>query len=212
MNRDSQRKEGVQGSLRERLKEATNGAILTAAEAVLVERGIELAKMEEIAGRAGVSVGTLYNHFHDREAIIDALSAERRREVLGQLDTAMAESAALPFREQLQAFLRGYFSHIVAHGAFLSAMIEKELCMPEAARPQPRLIATELLKRADDLVARGIAQGALRPDDAAFHATTLMGMTRGVIARYLFRPQAGDPPLLEQVDRTARYFLQGAGV
>jgi AcrR family transcriptional regulator len=212
MNRDSQTREGVQVSLRERLKEATNGAILSAAEAVLVERGIELAKMEEIAGRAGVSVGTLYNHFHDRDAIINALAAARRREVMEQLDTALADSAALPFGEQLQAFLRGYFSHIVAHGAFMSAMIEKELCMPEAGRPQPRLIAAELLKRADVLVGRGIAQGVLRQEDSAFHATTLMGMTRGVIARYLFRPQPGDPPRLEQVDRTARYFLQGAGV
>jgi AcrR family transcriptional regulator len=213
MNRHSQTREGTQTTLRERLKEATNGAILEAAEGVFVERGLEQAKMEEIAGRAGVSVGTLYNHFTDRDALIDSLSVERRAECLAQLDDALAATEGQPFDVQLTAFVTAYLKHILAHGPFLSTMIEKEMCMPEAGRAPARLIATELAKRSETLTGRGVASGVLRNDgDAKFHANMLWGLTRSIVARYLFRPQPGDPPLLEQVDRITRYFLKGAGV
>src|SRR5690242_20497966 len=59
--------------LRDRLKQATREAILEAAEAVFSERGFGGARVEEIAERAGVSVGTLYNYFDARRAILDAV-------------------------------------------------------------------------------------------------------------------------------------------
>jgi AcrR family transcriptional regulator len=46
--------------------------LLTAASEVFAERGLR-APLEEIARRAGVSIGTLYNRFPTREALIDAI-------------------------------------------------------------------------------------------------------------------------------------------
>jgi AcrR family transcriptional regulator len=50
--------------------------LLAAATEVFAERGLD-APLEEIARRAGVSIGTLYNHFPTRESLLDAIFPAR---------------------------------------------------------------------------------------------------------------------------------------
>ncbi|WP_203993662.1 TetR/AcrR family transcriptional regulator [Virgisporangium aurantiacum] len=50
--------------------------LLAAATEVFAERGLD-ASLEEIARRAGVSIGTLYNHFPTRESLFDAIFPAR---------------------------------------------------------------------------------------------------------------------------------------
>ena len=50
--------------------------LLEAADAVIREHGMDLS-LNAVAHRAGVGVGTVYRHFPDREALIDALFAQR---------------------------------------------------------------------------------------------------------------------------------------
>ena len=76
--------------LRQRFREATSRAVLEAAEQVFAEDGLHGASMSRIAERAGVAVGTLYNHFKDREALFNALLDQRRAELLDELDRARA--------------------------------------------------------------------------------------------------------------------------
>jgi AcrR family transcriptional regulator len=72
----------VRGTLRrggvqhERMSELQRGRIVTAAAETLVERGCSAITVEEIAGRAGVSRKTFYEHFEEREGcLIAALEA-----------------------------------------------------------------------------------------------------------------------------------------
>jgi AcrR family transcriptional regulator len=46
--------------------------LLTAARATFVEKGID-ASLEEIAKVAGVGIGTLYRHFPNRQALVEAI-------------------------------------------------------------------------------------------------------------------------------------------
>src|SRR5690242_1235523 len=113
--------------LKERLKEAVHGEILAAAERIFGVRGLGAAKMEEIALAAGVSVGTLYNHFADREALLDALLETRRAEVRAHLDEVMERMRAEPFREQLTQFLRVTLEHLGHHRPLFAMLVEEEL-------------------------------------------------------------------------------------
>ena len=69
--------------LRARIRETTEQAILAAAEEVFADAGLHAAHMGTIAARAGVSVGTLYNHFEDREALLAGLLLARHQEHAG---------------------------------------------------------------------------------------------------------------------------------
>jgi AcrR family transcriptional regulator len=55
--------------------------VIDAAQVVFSERGPE-ARMEEVAEKAGVAVGTLYRHFPNKEALLEALIAERLGQVV----------------------------------------------------------------------------------------------------------------------------------
>ncbi|SNS60579.1 TetR/AcrR family transcriptional regulator [Actinomadura mexicana] len=65
--------------------------LVAAGAAVFGERGLD-APLEEVARRAGVSIGTLYNHFPARENLFDAIFPAR----LAALDEIVELSLAEP--------------------------------------------------------------------------------------------------------------------
>jgi AcrR family transcriptional regulator len=53
-------------------------SLLNAAESVISKRGYEATTMSEIAGKAGASIGSLYQFFPSKQAIVQALRARYR--------------------------------------------------------------------------------------------------------------------------------------
>lgn len=87
---------GAAGNLREQ--------ILSAAASCFRERGIKATKMQEIAKRAGISVGNFYNYFENKDAIIDEFA---QREVAREIDEIVNGRVSLEeqrrqFRESLR--------------------------------------------------------------------------------------------------------------
>ena len=80
--------------------------------------------MEDIAARAGISVGTLYNYFQDRSALVGALLELRTSALLDGLDAAVDVDA--PFRQRLGRFVQALADHFEANRALLSVLLEDE--------------------------------------------------------------------------------------
>lgn len=80
--------------------------LLHEAAGVFTEQGLT-GSLEEIARRAGVSIGTLYNHFPTRDALIDALLPAR----LAAVDELAARAKTEP--DAWQAFA-GFAESLVA--------------------------------------------------------------------------------------------------
>ncbi len=75
-----------------RRKQARPGEILDAALKVFAEKGYAGARMDDIARRAGVTKGTIYLYFENKEAVFKSLV----REAVGAaLATATADAASL---------------------------------------------------------------------------------------------------------------------
>jgi AcrR family transcriptional regulator len=79
-------------------------AILDAFEALIKKYGIDKTTMQEIAKAVGISVGTLYNEFADKEALIDAL-IDRIEASLNEKVTNLQFSSESP-DEQLVELLK----------------------------------------------------------------------------------------------------------
>jgi AcrR family transcriptional regulator len=194
--------------LRERLREATAGAILDAAERAFAAEGPR-ARMESIAALAGIAVGTLYNHFADREALWGELCRSRRAALLVRLDAALDAAQGLPFEAALRGFLEALAAHWDAHRGFLAVLLRAEPAGGRSPREGPgRSMADELGARAARLVGQGVAEGALRAEDADLYPALLLGMVRGVLLRELEGGAAAGPP---PVARVVEVFLHGAG-
>jgi AcrR family transcriptional regulator len=67
--------------------------VLDSAEELLATEGVEALTTTRIAGEANAAVGSLYQYFPDKTAIVDALAARYLEEFEGLMD-AMAERAA----------------------------------------------------------------------------------------------------------------------
>lgn len=194
--------------LKERIREAVHGEILSAAERVFGASGLGAAKMEEIATAAGVSVGTLYNHFADRDALLTALLDTRRAELLDRLDDVLEQMKSEPFPAQLGHFIGTTVEHLGQHRPLFAMLIEEELHSGRGRlRGKPAL--RELTVRCQQLVEQGLKQGALRKQDAAVYPALLMGFIRGVFAQAMHDDTLRLSP--ELVQSMVRTFLEGAG-
>lgn len=80
-------------------------ALLDAAEAEFAELGYETATTNAVAARAGASIGSLYQYFPNKRALLDGL-VERYVADLRQVPPAQFLEAALAYGERRPAFTR----------------------------------------------------------------------------------------------------------
>lgn len=85
---------------------ATVEAILAAAARVLVDEGFERATTNRVAEVAGVSIGSLYQYFPNKDALLATLAEHHMQAMLSQL-MRMAESLAdAPLEDAVRAYVR----------------------------------------------------------------------------------------------------------
>jgi AcrR family transcriptional regulator len=191
------------GSLRDRLREETAAAILAAAESVIAEDGLYSARIERIAERAGVSVGTIYNHFKDRTSLVQSLFATRgeglRRRLLGALEA----TARRPALDQARALLAVTRDHGKEHSRLFGTLLREN---HGPARIQPPEVTRVALAECSALVVeRGIAAGELRDDPLQVLSQALCALARGAFACAV-EGRGTDA----EIDALAEFFVRGA--
>jgi len=75
---------------------ATVDAILEATAQVLVQHGYDKTSTNRVAERAGVSVGSVYQYFPNKEALVGELVDRYSGEILEMLTAQLAERASEP--------------------------------------------------------------------------------------------------------------------
>ena len=86
MDKDKSKRSPTQKRSIERVE-----SILSAAKSLIGEKGSAGLKIQEIAERAGVTAGSMYQYFPNKAAIIKALAEEFMEEVSGMLEENMPE-------------------------------------------------------------------------------------------------------------------------
>jgi AcrR family transcriptional regulator len=164
-------------SLRERFRQESAQEILTAAEAVFIEQGLAGASMSQIAEQAGVAVGTLYNRFKDRDALLQALLAQRRAELLAVLDVTARQLGAFELRERLTGVVHALLLHCEQHRPFLRLVFASEW----AHGPSKELMLQALRERLEAVLAP--SRSALREDPEGSFPVLLLSLLRGMLER-----------------------------
>lgn len=198
-------------SLRSRIKEQTALAILDSAEELFAEQGLANAHMNDIAARAGVAVGTLYNHFKDRDALLAALLETRRTELLARMDAFLDQPPSGEFRADLLGLVKQMGAFFEEHPRYHVLLHRLEWGLNQGTYPETAACAPamkrELYVRIEKLMKRGIKHKALRPALADYYAYLLMGMLRSVRLYNVDNNVADFWPIEEIV----RFFIEGAG-
>ena len=177
--------------------------ICAAALEVFAEKGFASAKLDEIAKRAGVSKGTLYLYFEDKE---DLFRAVVRDTVAPNIDAVRDAVAAtdLPFALLVPMFL-ARFAEVASRvpvGAVAKMVIGESRNFPELAKVWHDQVASRALTMLSGLIEKAQAKGEVRPGDPRLHAFTLMGpMLMGVLWRETLQPVGGAPIDLSELAR-----------
>jgi AcrR family transcriptional regulator len=197
-------------TLRERLREATAMAILEAAEEVFADQGLNAAHMNDIAAKAGVAVGTLYNHFEDRDTLLTALLEMRRAGLIATVDEFVEQPGSGDFTTDLKELILRMGGYLEKHARFHNILHQLEF---GAGANYPKTTAgagarkSEMYGRLDKLLKRGIKQKALRPELAEYYPGLLLGILRSMKVHHSDKGTDEQMPL----DEAVRFFMRGAG-
>jgi AcrR family transcriptional regulator len=194
--------------LRHRLREATASAILAATEELLAEGGFAAASLQAIAGRARISVGTIYNHFRDRDELLRALFRSRRAQIFAAVDAVLDAHADAPFAGLLRAFVTTTFEQFDANRAFFRIAVETEhlraQCPGAQAGERPM---HELWDRCARVTRAGLEQRVLRPEGSDLYPCVLGGIMRGVLIGCTGK---ASHRFSDETERVVSIFLYGA--
>ncbi len=84
---------------------ATVDALVEATARVLVREGFDKASTNRIAEVAGVSIGSLYQYFPSKEALVAAVIDRHNRETMQLVHRALAEVASLPIDKAVRGLV-----------------------------------------------------------------------------------------------------------
>ncbi len=174
--------------------------ILEAARAVFAQQGFDAARMDEVARRARVSKGTVYNHFESKEsllveAVLDMM-AEGRERLARIAAPDLGPDEAL--REALRTLITEVLPGVVGERQSLAYQVWALVARDAAARER---VFTEFRAfyraREDELtgpLAAGDASGVFRSDLPADDVSLLlMSIFDGLVYRAMFDAERIDP-------------------
>ena len=169
--------------------------ICAAALDVFAEKGFAAAKLDEIAKRAGISKGTLYLYFKDKEQLFRAVI---RDTVVPNVENMRSDliQTGIPF-DQLIRFFFAQFALITSQvpiGSVAKMVISESRNFPELAKVWHDEVVSKALGTVTALIEMAQAKGEVREGDARLHAFTLLGpMLMGLIYRETLEPVGGEP-------------------
>ncbi|WP_454196038.1 TetR/AcrR family transcriptional regulator [Nocardia sp. Marseille-Q1738] len=126
----------------------TRRKLLEAAAQLFAERGVMDTSTNRIAAHAGVSIGTLYRYFANRDEIVDVLRRQLIDELEEDFTVAALVGASLRPADSIAAGMRAVTSRLAVHADLVRALVAESTLqgssLPEFERRLRRIVKTYL--------------------------------------------------------------------
>lgn len=180
--------EGAKEAARRARNEVYRGHILEAAEAIFAEHGFDATKVQEIADRAGLSMGTIYSIFPGKQELYEALLALRGGELHDVLRRVHDREA--PPAEALDELIAVYIDWFVGHPTFLRMHLRSGASWalaPAADTETQRRYWSDIHALQADIFRRGVAAGVFVDEEPAYLAKLFSVMDQVLLADWVTR-------------------------
>ena len=176
-------------------------AIVSAADGLFRERGVEAVGLNELMGAAGLTRGGFYNHFASKDALVDTVLATAMAIGSGNLDRAITAAQARgddPLTERIDWYLSPEHRADIQHGCPNASFAGDARRLEPAARARYAKGLAENLDRLAQLVdTPGLGEGERR-------ARAIALFSEMVGALLLSRAVAdADPALADEILQSA---------
>lgn len=181
----------------------TRETLMRAAAELMSEVGYDAMTTAAVARRAGLAEGTIYRHFHSKEALAETVFAGVWDEMCAAVE------AALPPRTSPEERLQGFGT--IAFGIFLQKPVDAALCNQEHMHwirtcglhtlpPGPQRFVALI----EEAIRLAQAAGVARPElDPVISAAFMFHGAGHVMERFMRPAPDGTPPLYDPARFTA---------
>jgi AcrR family transcriptional regulator len=195
-------------SRRERKAQARRAAILEAAADVFAAKGFARATTKEIAARADVAEGTIYNYFSNKRELMVAMA----QHVIGDsVGLALEEFQAQDDRSYLTALLRERFDFQQRNLGFVRALMTEVWTNEEFRQQYLAQVISPLIHLMEGYLQRRVEAGTARP----LNTSVVVRAMAGSFLTFLLLSEPGQDspdsqvPYEELVDELVDFFLLG---
>lgn len=158
----------------------TRARILAAAGEVFARIGFSGARVDDIAGRAGVNKAMLYYHVGDKEHLYEVVLIETIERGLASFRQAI-EKVHTP-SEKLLAILDAVASFGISHPNFVPIMV-REIAAGGATLPDEMLLRmASVFRVVADVLAEGVSRKIFRATDPLLTHVSLVGSMMFLVA------------------------------
>ena len=183
----------------------TRRQIQEAAKKLIASQGYAATTVRQIAKSVSMKGGSLYYHFGGKEEILFSILDEGNRRLLDVATQALAtehKNALDLLRRVIREHIR-----ILAQDPAQFMVVTRELERLRGARRQ-RIIAQRDRYEGiiEDILAKGIKEGSIRPCDVRIATFSIIALLNGVA--YWYRP-AGRLSIERIADECSRLLLEG---
>jgi AcrR family transcriptional regulator len=196
-------------TLRERRTKETRQLILDAAYAVFARRGYGGATVDEILTEANLSKGAFYHHFPSKEAVFQALLAERARRCTEAMSAAIVSGASVA--DNVRDVLRAGWKILVDDPVW--ANIQMEFWVQATREEWARQAMSDSFRQCRRFLAEAFAagqtSGSIRGEvDPEAAARLVIALSDGILVQWQIQPDEVDPDdLIEPMAEMITLFL-----
>ena len=190
--------------------QGTVEAILQAVTRIMDAEGLGGLTTNKIAEKAGVSVGSLYQYFKNKESIFEAILLRMTEDNLRSLENTLAASSkSRGIREVVEHVVRGHYANVKKLGKLSSVLFQIA----------PQILSVNHFKKSDEQIVRFLLQRldadriSIRPKnrEAAFFICSQT--VRGVLFMAFLQKEEQERDLIieELIDLLVRYLEDDTG-
>jgi AcrR family transcriptional regulator len=145
--------------------------ILTAALDLFVTRGYHNVSVHDVQREAGVSIGSIYNHFGGKEGMARALYDHLLNEMEEMVDSVMETTDTA--RDRCEELIRKLFEYTETHPHIISFVLHAK--HTEFISDKPPICSSVPFRKMRQIVQDGIESGEFRRTDPWVAAAAIFG-------------------------------------
>ncbi len=180
---------------------ATCDAVLEAAARILESEGRQAFTTNHVAELAGISVGSLYQYFPGKEAIVAVLVRQLRQEMLDDFEEAVRQSKDADLAGAARALVRAAVRHHLRRPALAQVLEREEMDLPLDEETM------RLKRRLGELVVGVLSRHGV--PDAPVVAFDLIAMCHGMVEAAVQSGERDFEHLCTRLDRAVLGYLGG---
>ncbi len=190
--------------------------IIDGAKAVFMKLGFDAASMNDITREAGVSKGTIYVYFQNKEDLFQAIVGRERERITLRMRDILAGSEEV--EDGLYSFGMGFTTHITAPSVIdaMRTVIGVVDRMPSICRHFFNSPSHNVRTVLEDFIKSHVELGNLKVEDTDLAARQFIDMASGTFFKFRLFGDLQDVPPQEELERTIkgaiRVFMAAYGV